>query len=162
MPLPRILYANDYVAAVAATTASVAEDAIRLIQAEYEVYPFVTRVEDSMKPDAIRARDDRPNVVSVHAGQAGDVEAAMQRADVTIDATYATQVQEHACLESMTITCWWPDELGLTMWATTQSVFIRRIALAQQFGMPPDDITVLCERVGGAFGAKMGAGKLPP
>ncbi|MBT7809324.1 xanthine dehydrogenase family protein molybdopterin-binding subunit [Candidatus Poribacteria bacterium] len=160
----RVVYAGDHVAAVAATTPAIAEDAIRLIRAEYDVYPFSVRLQDSLRAATPRVRSERPNVTKYAVNeQSGDVEASLGAADALIDEEYATQVQEHACLETDTATCLWTDDGDLIAWVAAQSVFIRRYELARVTDMEPTRVRVLCDYVGGGFGGKYGGGsKFPP
>src|SRR5438105_11278972 len=112
----KVLYDGHAVAAVAATSPSIAEEALDLIEVEYEVLPHVIDVEDAMKPNAPILHDDlftqgvepKPtapsNVAKRITFNKGDFAAGWREAEVTIERRYTTQpvhqpyIEPHACL----------------------------------------------------------------
>jgi xanthine dehydrogenase YagR molybdenum-binding subunit len=89
---------------------------------------------------------------------AGDVEAALAAADVTIDAEYATPTQHHNPIELFTTTCAWHDN-RLTIYEPSQFVYGLKNSTAKKLGIDPGQVRVVSPFVGGAFGAK---GQLTP
>jgi xanthine dehydrogenase YagR molybdenum-binding subunit len=154
-------YAGEFVAAVAATSEDIADDAIKSVQVDYEPYPFVVREEDAMKPNAPAARGEgRSNVNSGNPNAQGDVDAAFAEADAVVEATYATQVQGHVCLEPHGVTAQWNSEqTELTVWASTQGVFSVRDGLTGALGLDASHVRVICDYMGGGFGSKFGPGE---
>lgn len=154
-------YAGEFVAAVAAISEDVADDAVKAIRVEYETYPFVVREEDAMKPNAPSARGEgRSNVNAREPNVQGDPDAGFAEADAIVEGTYATQVQVHACLEPHGVVAQWnADQTELTVWASTQGVFSVRDGLAGALGLETSKVRVLCEHMGGGFGSKFGAGE---
>ncbi|GIX06360.1 MAG: xanthine dehydrogenase [Candidatus Poribacteria bacterium] len=153
--------AGEFVGAVAAVSADIADDAVRLIRIEWERYPFVTREEDAVQPNApqVHAGNERPNVRVNDPDGEGDVEAAFQQADAIYEGTLSTQVQTHTCLEPHGTTAVWDENLEhLTVWASTQAVFGVRNDLAEFFGLEPHQVEVITEYMGGGFGSKLGGG----
>ncbi|MBI4550901.1 MAG: xanthine dehydrogenase family protein molybdopterin-binding subunit [Candidatus Latescibacteria bacterium] len=149
-------YAGQEVAAVAATSPDIAEDALALIDVQYEKLPFVVDVDDAMKPDAAQVYGDRKNVSDPRVREQGDVAAGFATADVVVEATYRCQVQTHVALETHgTVARWDGDKL--TVWASTQGVFSVRDELAKYFNLPATQVRVITEYMGGGFGAKFGA-----
>lgn len=177
-PVKDIKFAGQGLVAVAATTAQIAEDALHLISIEYELKDFVVDVEQAMKSNAplvhqTQAQDrgsagDLPqnrqqiptvgNVRGPNTRQKGDVEAGFKAAEEIIEATFRTQVQLHAPLETHGVVAEWQGD-KLTVWASTQGTFGVRDDLAEFFEMPKSNVRVLTEYVGGGFGAKFGAGQ---
>ncbi len=153
----RLLYAGEEVAAVAATTPETAEDAIRLIEARYEVLPHVVSLELARKPDAPRVFPDHPNANPPAVRKRGDVEAGFREAEVTVEGTYTTPVALHNALETHGAVARWENG-KLSVWASTQGVFGFRDDLAKFFKIPSGDVRVVTEYLGGGFGAKFGAG----
>src|SRR5205085_8600053 len=114
----KVLYDGHAVAAVAATSPSIAEEALALIEVQYEFLPHVIDVEDAMKPDAPVLHDDlftqgvdpkpaKPSNVAKRITFAkGDIAAGWKEAEVTIERRYTTQpvhqayIEPHACLVS--------------------------------------------------------------
>jgi len=154
-------YAGEFVAAVAAVSEDIADDAVHSAHVEYEPYPFVVREEDALKENAPLARGEgRPNVDERNPNVQGDVDAAFAEADAVIEGTYATQVQVHACLEPHGVTAMWnAEQTELTVWASTQGVFSVRDGLKDALGLNPNQVRVICDYMGGGFGSKFGAGE---
>lgn len=149
-------YAGQEVAAVAATRPEIAEDAIRMIEVEYEVLPFVVDTDEAMKPESTQVHRDRPNASEPNVREQGDIQAGFASADVTVEATYKCQVQTHAALETHGTAAQWEGD-KLTVWASTQGVFSVRDELAKHFEIPETNVRVITEYMGGGFGAKFGA-----
>src|SRR5260370_14451693 len=94
------------------------------------------------------------NVRKGRAQAKGDPNGAMEKADVTIEATYSVPVITHVCLESHGLTARWDAPDKLTAWASTQAVDGTAGALAEMFGISKSNVTVLTEVMGGGFGSK--------
>jgi len=176
-----VRFAGQDIAAVAADSPDLAEDAVRLIRVRYRTKPFVVDLERAMRDDAPRVFADPskiedeasegdlereeskvqlrgnvrgPNVVS-GAGIRGDVAAGLAAADVTLERTYKTQVQTHACLETHGIVAQWEGD-QLTVWASTQGTFSVRAGLAEALEIPESKVRVITHFMGGGFGSKFG------
>ena len=159
----RILFAGQSVIAVAAETPEAAEDGIRAIVATYESAPHVVTIEDAMKEGAPQVLQNRPNVGE---GQASgvkeeEIDATLKEAAATVDATYRTQVQTHSALETHGGVAWFQKDASgeekLTVWASTQGTFSVLGDLRQRFNLKSSQVEVICEYMGGGFGAKFGA-----
>jgi xanthine dehydrogenase YagR molybdenum-binding subunit len=157
---PSVRYAGAAVAGVAAASEEVLDDALALIKVEYEVLPSVVSVDEARKEGAPRVFPNRGNVtLPGRGGRQGDpdrVAAAHKEADVTVEAEYRTQVQTHSCLETHGCVCKWEGD-KLTVWSSTQGTFSVRGAMARALNVPPGNITVITEHMGGGFGSKFGA-----
>ncbi|MBI4531268.1 MAG: xanthine dehydrogenase family protein molybdopterin-binding subunit [Candidatus Latescibacteria bacterium] len=149
-----VRFAGDEVAAIAAISDETAEDALRLINVTYEPLPFVVNEEEAKKPDAPQVFDGESNMKGPRVNSAGDIEQGFREADAIIEATYRTQVQTHACLETHGIVAQWEGE-KLTVWASTQGIFSVRDQLANHFNIPATNIQVICDYMGGGFGSKL-------
>src|SRR5262249_20116969 len=73
-------FQGDEVAAVAATTGALAEDALEAIKVEYEVLPHVADVEEARKPDAPKVHGDQPNETAPRKQDRGNVENGLSEA----------------------------------------------------------------------------------
>jgi CO/xanthine dehydrogenase Mo-binding subunit len=152
----RVLFAGEEIAAVAATTAEIAEDALDRIEARFEPLPHVVDLEEARRPDAPKVFPDgnaRPPAVR----ERGNVEAGFREAEVVVEGTYRTPVALHNALETHGAVARWEGG-KLTVWASTQGVFGFRDDLAKFFKIPSRDVRVISEYLGGGFGAKFGAG----
>jgi len=152
-------YAGQPVAAVAAVTPEIAEDAIRAIKVTYEPQPFVVDLDKAMSPNAPKVNANQPgNVQSGRKQVNGDVDAAFAQAAVTIENTFEAQTRLHCCLETHGNTAKW-DGNKVTVWASTQHVdgVKSDIAGMKEVGGPAN-VQVICDHMGGGFGSKFGAG----
>ena len=152
-----VRFAGDEVAAVAADTEETAADAMRLIDVDYEVLPFVADLEEAMRDGATRL-DEKGNVAESGTYDRGDVKRAFAEAGVIVEAIYRTSTQLHNSFETHGAVARWDGD-ELTVWESTQHVFGVRAGLQAALKIPYRDIRVLCDYMGGGFGSKAGAGK---
>jgi CO/xanthine dehydrogenase Mo-binding subunit len=162
----KALYEGHAVAAVAATTQAIADEALELIDVQYEVLPFVIDVEAAMAPDAPVLLDDlftagvtptptKPsNIAKVVTFKKGDVEAGFKEAEVIVEGRYTTQpvhqgyIEPHACLATYS-----PDG-QITIHASSQGHFMIRAYTAKLLGIDISNIRVNPAEIGGGFGGK--------
>jgi CO/xanthine dehydrogenase Mo-binding subunit len=158
------LYDGHAVAAVAATSALIARDAVRLVEVEYELLPHVTNVDEAMQDGApvIRANSANamvpkglhPNVVRYHEGGHGDVEAGFAEADLVIEdhftteATHQGYIEPHACLGTLGA-----DGKG-ELWCCTQGHWNVQKLCAAMLGLETSQLRVTASEIGGGFGGK--------
>jgi xanthine dehydrogenase YagR molybdenum-binding subunit len=155
---PHCRFEGEEVAAVAAETPQQACDAVRAIAVEFEKLPFVTCMEEAVKPGA-------PAVLEGSAGQAapamsnrGDVEKGFREADVVLEETYRTSCEIHTPTEAHgSVARWDGDEL--TVWDTNQGPFRIQAELADALQMPHSKVRVISHYMGGGFGSKLQVGK---
>jgi CO/xanthine dehydrogenase Mo-binding subunit len=144
-------FAGDEVAAVAAESEDLAEDALRRISVDWEPLEFETALKVP-HPDSARVPDE-PTVTS-----RGDIAAGFDMADVKIDETYTTPRAVHNSLEAHGTTAAW--EAGtLTLWDSTQAVFEVRRGIAEALDLPLNAVRVVKQYMGGGFGSKQIAWK---
>ena len=160
----RALYDGHAVAAVAATSALAAKDAIKLIEIEYELLPHVTDVDEAMKPDAPVIREGAqdhsvpeglpPNILSYLDFGHGDLEAGFSDADLVMEKTYKTEaahqgyIEPHACVGQLG-----QDGKG-EMWICTQGQWFIRKMCASVLGLEASQLRVTPSEIGGGFGGK--------
>ncbi len=164
MAQDKALYDGHAVAAVAATSASVARKALRLIEVDYEVLPHVTDVDEAMALDAPalyeNAADESvpagmsKNVVRRYEFGHGDVETGFAAAEVVFEQSFKTEathqgyIEPHACLATLG-----PDGQG-DLWVCTQGHFAVRNVCAALLGMDVSHLRVTSSEIGGGFGGK--------
>ena len=160
----RVLYDGHAVATVAATSALIAKDAIKLIEVDYEILPHVTDVDEAMKPDAPVIREGAqdhsvpeglpPNIVSYMNFGHGDLEAGFSDADLIMENTYKTEaahqgyIEPHACVGQLG-----QDGKG-EMWICTQGQWFIRKMCASVLGLEASQLRVTPSEIGGGFGGK--------
>lgn len=164
-PLTEFRFAGSPVAAVAATTPELAQDAARSIVVEYEVLPHVVRAQDAIKPESpeVLPRDPRkPDEKNLRLaqknGDAQKVEAALAGSDAVVEAEYYTPRIHHACLETHGMVVDFSGGKSATIYATTQGTFTIPDDAAKELGLSTSDVTATVQHMGGGFGSKFGIG----
>jgi xanthine dehydrogenase molybdenum-binding subunit len=151
----RLRFVGDEVVAVAAESEVLAEDALRLIDVEFEVLPAVFDAADALKPDAPRVHENG-NLVggSVLDVQRGDTEAALAGATRAFEGRFHTQMHGPVGMETRAALAEWEGD-RLTVWKTSRAVHASdRPALSRVLGVPVENIRVVCTAMGGGFGNK--------
>jgi xanthine dehydrogenase YagR molybdenum-binding subunit len=149
-------FAGDAVAAVAAVTQSIAEDALTLIEVEYEELPFVVDVEEAMNQNAPKSLETDSNIRETRTNEEGDMETGFEASDAIVEATYSAPVVVHACAEVHGAVAKWDGD-NLTVWTSTQGIVGVREGLQWHFDLPEDKVRVITQHMGGGFGSKFGA-----
>lgn len=162
----KALYEGHAVAAVAATTQAIADQALDLIDVQYEVLPHVIDVEEAMADGAPVLHDDmitqgvnppptKPsNIAKVVTFNKGDAEAGFKDAEVIFEGRYTTQpvhqayIEPHACLAS------YAADGQVTIHASSQGHFMIRAYTAKLLGIDMANIRVNPAEIGGGFGGK--------
>jgi xanthine dehydrogenase YagR molybdenum-binding subunit len=153
-PGAQVMYQGDPVAAVAADTEERAIDAARLIGVRYEALPHLANVEQALAPDA-PAVFPGGNTRQGATDESGDLAAGFAQAAHVLDATYATHVITHVCLETHGCVCEWDGD-KLTAWVSTQAVIQTAQQFAQALGIPQANVHTITQYMGGGFGSKFG------
>ncbi|HXJ77734.1 MAG TPA: molybdopterin cofactor-binding domain-containing protein, partial [Candidatus Methylomirabilis sp.] len=145
---------RDEVAAVAAESPAVAQEAVTLIDVEYEELPGVYDVSAALRPGAPLVHERLgSNLVNLrYQFSHGDVDEAFGRARAIVDGTYDLSYVTTACLGTMAAIASWGSDGALTMWSTTQVPFLYQRDLAEALGLTGDRVRVIQPPVGGNFG----------
>ena len=183
---PMVKYVGQPLGGVAAESLEIAKDAISLITVNYEEKPFVIDMETAMEINApivfdapITQQQDGGDVGETHDGSKGEgnvrgpstssffggprgnLEEGFNEADVIVERTYRTQVHTHMPLETHGVVINWNAD-GMTVYASTQNTAAVRNEMASVFNLPKSKVRVICEFMGGGFGAKHSAGSFGP
>ena len=163
----KVLYKGHAVAAVAASSVHIAEEALALIQVEYEPLEVVTSIFDAMQPEAPLLHDDvftdemgktadRPSNIGRHIHfEMGDVEAGFRKADLVIEREFKTATVHQGYIEPHVSTALWNQDGHLTIWTATQGAFSARAQVAELLQIPVSQVTVVPCEIGGGFGGKI-------
>ena len=145
---------RDEIAAIAAETPAIAEEALGLIDVEYAELPAVFDPEDAVRPGAPLVHDGRASNLTDLRYQFshGDVDGAFGEAAVVVEGEYRLNYVTPACLGTMVAIAEWDPQGALTMWSTTQVPFLYQRDLAGALGITGDRVRVLQPPVGGNFG----------
>jgi carbon-monoxide dehydrogenase large subunit len=156
LPSDRVRYVGQPVAAVAAATRYAAEDALDLIDVEYDPLPAVTDVDRAMDADAPRLYDWPDNRVVWREIVVGDVDAAFAGAHVVVGGMFTIPRQTACPLEGRGAVASWDAGAGsLTLWVSNQAPHQYRTVLASVLGLDEGRIRIVVPDVGGGFGAKL-------
>jgi xanthine dehydrogenase YagR molybdenum-binding subunit len=151
-PGAQVMYPGDPVAAVAADTEERALDAARLVRVRYETLPHLANIEQALAAEAPVVFPGG-NTKQGATEETGDLAAGFAKAAHVIEATYATHVITHVCLETHGCVCEWDGD-KLTAWVSTQGAHQARIGFADGLKIPQANIRVITQYMGGGFGSK--------
>jgi CO/xanthine dehydrogenase Mo-binding subunit len=165
MAREKALYEGHAMAAVAATSKAIADEALSLIVVDYEVLPHVIDVDEAMKPDAPLLFPDlitrgvepppKPSNISKRVEyQLGDVEAGFAAADEIVEMSFKTAPVHQAYIEPQGCVARCDADGQGELWSSSQGHFVVRAYTAQLLGMNLGDLRVYPAEIGGAFGGK--------
>jgi CO/xanthine dehydrogenase Mo-binding subunit len=160
----KVLYDGHAIAAVAATSAHIAEEALRLIEVDYEVLPPAMTVEAAMKPDApillpaLRNKEDGPdhptNVANHMQFTRGDLAEGFKQADFIVEREFKTAMVHQGYIEPHNAVGIYGGDGHATIYCSTQGTFNVRALSSTVLGMPEGNIKVVPAEIGGGFGGK--------
>ena len=171
-----VRFIGDRVAAVAADTPDAAEDALGLIDVEYEELPAVFDPLEAMQPNAPRIHEDVagydgapkqrlaldvPNGLTRQAWRKGDLEQGFREADLVLEHTFRIPARHQGYIEPHVGTVAIDNDGRIQVWTSTKAPFATRNQLAQAVGVPQTSIRLNVVNVGGEFGGKGDALDLP-
>ena len=148
----RVRFAGEPIALIVAESEDVFAVATQAIEIDYEPLPGVYDLERALDHDAPKVHDGG-NLLAEWSVDRGDVEAAIERADVVVEGEYYTQFVDHAYLEPEAGSAYLDDEGVITIKVATQVVEHFR-AVAKVLDLPHSKVRVLAPYVGGGFGGK--------
>lgn len=170
----KVRFIGEAVAAVAAKTEAIAEEAVDLIKVEYEELPALFDPEISMRPDppviihedlpnykrlpilAPTMDQERPNVLNVFRIIHGDINKGFAEADHVFEGRYYTPMKQHVQMEPHNCVAMWDEEGRLIVWTSSQSPYMTLHQLCEAFDLPPSKVRIICPKhVGGGFGGKI-------
>ena len=151
----KVLFRGHPVAAVAADSAHEAEEALELIDVEYETLPAVVSVEDAMADGAPLLHPEFANNVASHSRIAiGDSDAGFADADLVVEREFRTKTVHQGYIEPHSATAWWTPQNRITVWCSSQGHFQIRDLTAAVVGVPFSSVKVVPMEIGGGFGGK--------
>jgi CO/xanthine dehydrogenase Mo-binding subunit len=170
--IDRVRYVGDIIAAVAAEEKDIAEEALELIEVDYEPLPAVFDPVEAMKPEApllhgesvkSETRLDRDNfryqknsnVLSLYHAEQGDLAAGFKEADQVFEDLYTSQKIQHAHIEPHAALAYWEPSGKLVIYTATQNPSSIRVQLAEMFSLPQSKVRVIVPFVGGGYGGKV-------
>jgi len=161
----KVRFVGDRVAMVAAETPAIAEQALQLIEVEYEILPLLLDPAQAMTSDApilheepeyvsFADSDPQRNLAAKIRIDIGDVEQGFADADFIFEETYTVPKVQQAHIEPHVAVTYWDEEDRLVIRTSTQVPFHVRRLLAPVLELPVKRIRVIKPRIGGGFGGK--------
>jgi CO/xanthine dehydrogenase Mo-binding subunit len=174
----KVCYVGDLVVAAAAVDRRTAEDALQLVEVDYEPLPAIFDVLAAVNPNSAVVHDQhRPakafaDLAHVKPGQRsnicyhfklrlGDVDKAFAEAERIFEDTFSSPAAQHVPMEPHVTFAYWDEHQRLNVWTASQSPSYVRTELSATFGIPMNRIRVRVPYLGGGYGAKLYA-KLEP
>jgi CO/xanthine dehydrogenase Mo-binding subunit len=175
MAREKALYVGHAIAAVAATDSHIAEEALALIEVDYELLTPVLIAEDALKEDAPVLHDrlltqssvlfrvggwgdegtaGSTNLALKIISQEGDVDKAFAESDVVVEREFRTKAVHQGYIEPQATTAFWNENGKVTVWCSTQQLFAFRDHISALLDIPVGDVTVVPLEIGGGFGGK--------
>ncbi len=151
----KVRFCGEPVAAVVAIDEIIALKAIKLIDVEYEVLPFVMDQEEAIKEGAPIIHEERQNnIISSFGNEVGDVEIELKEADKVFTGKFNTSTVQHCHLENHSAYAYMESDERIVIVTSTQIPHIVRRVVGQALGMPWGRIRVIKPYIGGGFGNK--------
>ncbi|MCM3715921.1 xanthine dehydrogenase family protein molybdopterin-binding subunit [Alkalihalobacillus oceani] len=151
-----VRFIGDEVAAVAAETPEIAEQALELIEVDYEMLPAVYHYQDALKEESARVHQEADsNIAHEMHTEYGDVEAAFAKAAYIYEDHFETSKQAHCCLETRACIAEFDQSGRLTVRSQTQTPHTLRKELAMVLNLPISQVRVIRMPVGGGFGNRL-------
>ena len=169
LALEETIWAGEGVAAVAAESPEIAEEAIELIRVEYENLPAVLDVEDAMQanPPAVVDRQlgqypgsplftpEAPNITGHFKLRAGDIARGFAEADIVLENRFSTSRISHSQLEPASCIGRFEPDGGVTLWTNGQGVHVIKGIISDLFNLPLAKVRVINPYQGGSFGNRL-------
>jgi len=160
-----VRFVGDAVAAVAATNRHLAEEALKLIQVEYQTLDFVLDAEEALQPGAVEIhpggnlspiisfRSTEPGKRAPSIYVRGDVEKGFAASDLVLEDRYVSKHVNNAQMEPRVALAHWEGD-KLTVWTPTQGIANCHRDIARDMNLAPEKVRVVCQYMGGGFGNK--------
>jgi CO/xanthine dehydrogenase Mo-binding subunit len=159
----KVRFVGDRVAAVFADNLIAAQEAVGLIQVEYEDLPAIFQPEEATQPNAPIIHDEEEirgafdpghNLVSHLDLKIGDVEQSLTQATYRAEGTWITRFAQHVPMETHIVISYLDEWGRLVVRSSTQVPFHARRIISRLLGLPIQKVRVIKPRVGGGFGGK--------
>ncbi len=170
----KVRFMGEKVAAVAAEDLDAAEEALSVVDVEYDELPAVFDPKVAMQPDAPLVHEELasykgfhpppemlPNVFAIQNWSGGDVSAGFDEADLVLEHTFQTQLAHQAYIEPHAAVVAIDGSERIEVWASCKAPFRLKQQLAKQLDLPKDRICVHIMAVGGDFGGKGSSMDIP-
>jgi CO/xanthine dehydrogenase Mo-binding subunit len=152
----KVRYVGEEVAAVAAIDPDIAEEALGLIDVEWEELPAVFDTEEAMREEAPLIHEDKARNIALKIDvERGDIGRAFADSDLIVEDTYESTPQWHCAIETIGSVAEYGANGKYTIYLNTQTLFLARNRIAWTLGVRESDVRIVQTTVGGGFGGKL-------
>jgi CO/xanthine dehydrogenase Mo-binding subunit len=170
--IDRVRFASEPVAAVAAEDASIAAEALDLIEVDYEPLPQAVTIDEALTDGAPHLHVttllkkglfhglgefqlEPGNICYHHSFERGDAESVFESADIVVEGEYTfPAVYQYAMEPHTTVASWNPTQDEIQLWSNCQHPFLVRAEIADLFQLPVPNVRITVPWLGGGFGSK--------
>ncbi|BDH61546.1 putative xanthine dehydrogenase subunit D [Lysinibacillus sp. PLM2] len=149
----KVRYVGDAIAAVAAESVEIANEALNLIEVSYKQLPIIDSPEKGLDSNVPKLHPGG-NIAHRSEYRNGDVQKGFEQCDVIVEESYELPRQLHAYMETEGGVVVPEESGGITVYAATQHGFRDRFQLSRILGIPEDMIRIISSPIGGSFGGK--------
>ena len=151
----RVRFVGDQIAVVVAESEAIADQALKLIEVDFDDLPVVLDPLQAMRPNSTLLHPDRGSNVFCHDRiRKGDVETGFAAADVIVEGEYRTPAQEHAYLQPEAGLAYIDDQGRVTVEVAGQWTHEDQEQIAHALDLPLEQVRVIYPAIGGAFGGR--------
>ena len=151
----KVRYVGEPVAAVAAVDLETAEEALELINVDYEELPAVTGIDAAIANDAPLVHDDKRGNVGTHEKVLrGDVDEGFADSDEIVEDTFTFPMVYHYAMEPHSVIAHYDASDEITVWSSAQHPFQVRGDIAKIFKVPQAKVRLIINYLGGGYGSK--------
>src|SRR5262245_11518925 len=156
LAVDKVRFCGEAICAVVAEDRATAEDAVDLIDVEYEPLPAVTDPRLGERDDSPLVHDTCPNNYLIKREyERGNVDEALRNAHLVVKRRFRIGRKQALCLESRGCVAAYRDgSFGLTLWISHQLPYVVRHYVAKHLRLPENDVRVVAPHTGGGFGQK--------
>ena len=156
LAIDKVRYVGEEVAAVAAESEVIANEAIKLIKVEYKILPVADDVMKAIEPGSPLVHENvKNNIVKEYHFSRGNVDEDFANCDYIFEEEFSTHRAQGLYMELFGAIAKWEDNGRLTVYTGLQSVFQGRNEIAKALGISPSQVNVKSPFIGGGFGAKI-------
>ena len=150
----KVRYVGEPIAAVAAVDLASAEEALSLIQVDYEELPAVTGIDAALKNGAPSIHEDKNGNIGTHEKVVrGDVDEGFAQSDEIVEDTFTFPMVYHYAMEPHSVIAHYGDD-EITVWSSAQHPFQVRGDIARIFKVPQSKVRLIINYFGGGYGSK--------
>jgi carbon-monoxide dehydrogenase large subunit len=154
MPHDEVNFAGEPLAAVVAESEIAASEATELVDVDYEILPSVAGLDAALQENGPKIFNEQSNIAVTREKTIGDVEAGFAQADKVVSLYMRQPRLALTPMEARGIVAEGHADGSLSVWISSQSIFLARLQLMMTLHMAPTDIKITVPHVGGAFGGK--------